>query len=187
MDSFTLKKNEYLSRIARFILANGINESSLKKMAEAAETSDRMLMHYFKDKEEIMTLALKSISQELISLLTNDPTLCLDFEEFISFIYHAVSDARMKPYLNLWFELIHLGSNEKEPYWSISKEIGETYWQWLLHTYNPSISVGKEQMVALIYAITEGFVFLDKIGMADKMELALDGIHQLYQDNPMNS
>ena len=181
MDNFSKKKEAYIERIAGYILQNGINESSLKKMADAALTSDRMLMHYFKDKEEILNLTLMQISQDFISLLNSDPQLKLGFDEFVIFLGEAIKDNRVRPYLNLWLELIHLASNGKDPYFAVSKKIGETYWGWLLQVYRPAVNEDKNRMAALIYALTEGFVFLDKIDMGDKIDLALEAILFLYK------
>lgn len=69
VDKFEQKRQDYTHRIAQATLASSIKEMSLKKMATAAGTSDRMLMHYFKDKQDIETAVLTAISRELIELL----------------------------------------------------------------------------------------------------------------------
>jgi len=180
MDSFNSKKALYVELIAGHIMKYGIKDSSLKKMAESASTSDRMLMHYFKDKEEILTLALNYINQELIDLLERNSNMSLNFEEFVVFLNQATKNDQFKPYLNLWFELIHLASDEKEPYFSVSKSIGESYWEWLVKMYIPQDNEDKHAWVSLLYAITEGFVFLDRIGMTEKTDAAVGVLGQMY-------
>ena len=54
-----------LERIADHILANGLSASSLRPLAKAAGTSDRMLLYYFADKAEIITAALGVVMQPL--------------------------------------------------------------------------------------------------------------------------
>lgn len=180
MDSFQIKKNEYLADISKLMLSKGIGYCSLKKMAEASSTSDRMLMHYFKDKNEIMILSLKIISNDLIKLLNSDTEKKLPFEVFIEVIKEATRSSIIRPYLDLWFELIHLASEKQEPYHSIAREIGDSYWAWILSMYQPKKGEDQETMTALLFALTEGLVMLDKMGMRDKSDLALHAILKLY-------
>ncbi len=183
MDNFNFKKMVYTEKIADYILKNGIAESSLKKMAKAASTSDRMLMHYFTDKEEIMCLTLKYISQNFIEILDSYSESNLRFEELVYFIYNAIKDPQLRKYLNIWFELIHLASDEKEPYYSISKNIGESYWKWISNIYSPTNNEDKDTIASLVFTFTEGALLLDKMGMTDKIESALEALMLLYNSN----
>lgn len=180
MDNYAVKKQEYLVQIAQFILSHGISSCSLKKMAEYASTSDRMLMHYFKDKDEILTLALKRISQDMFQQLNAVPKLEFCFEEFVPFLIKAIRSDQFKPYLDLWFELIHLASCEKEPYSSISKEIGDSYWNWILSMHKPSANDDKASLTALLFMFTEGLVMLDKMGMREKSDIAVKAMLKMY-------
>ncbi len=179
MDSFSLKKQDYVVRIAGFMLEQGISACSLKKMAEAASTSDRMLMHYFKDKDEIMLLALSHISQEMMALLMSNPNLRLSFEAFIPFLLESIENEHFKPYFDIWFELIHLASVQSIPYASVAKEIGDTYWQWLIRTNIVDSEEWLEEKTALLFAFVEGLVLLNKMGMHDKGKLAATAMLQL--------
>ena len=152
-------------------------------MAEAASTSDRMLMHYFKDKDEILTLALNRISQEMFHLLNNGSRPMLDFEELVSLLIESIKNNQFKPYLDIWFELVHLASDGKEPYSTISKDIGKTYWNWLLSSYKPKPNEDLEQMASLIFAFIEGGVLLYKMGMDNHVDMAMEGLLKLYQRN----
>lgn len=176
MDSFQTKKNEYLREISKLVLSRGIAYCSLKKMAETAATSDRMLMHYFKDKNEILTLALKNISQDMLLLLSRSPVGELNYKELVLFLKESIRSSTIKPYLDLWFELIYLASGNKEPYHSIAREIGDSYWNWIIKIYTPTCNEDKESMAALLFTLTEGIVMLDKMGMSDKGDSAVNTI-----------
>jgi AcrR family transcriptional regulator len=43
-----------LDRLADYVLAHGLTASSLRPLARAAGTSDRMLLYYFADKDAVM-------------------------------------------------------------------------------------------------------------------------------------
>ena len=181
MDNFSIKKNDYLVEISKFMLIHGISSCSLKKMAEAASTSDRMLMHYFKDKDEIVLLALKRISQDMFQLLDHGPKHEFAFEEFVPFLIQSIKNTQYKPYFDIWFELVHLASNGKEPYRAISEEIGKTYWHWILSSSKPAANEDKERMASLLFAFIEGCVLLCKMGMHDKVDVATDVLLKFYQ------
>lgn len=178
MDSFSLKKQDYVVRIAGYMLTHGISACSLKKMAEAASTSDRMLMHYFKDKDEIMLLALSHISQDMIALLNSNPDLRLRFEAFIPFLLESIESEYFKPYFDIWFELIHLASVQPVPYAAMAKKIGDTYWEWLIKTNRVESEEQLEEKTALIFAFVEGLVLLNKMGMQDQGKLAASAMLQ---------
>ena len=49
------RRTEIVERLADHVLAHGLSASSLRPLAKAAGTSDRMLLYYFADKSEMMT------------------------------------------------------------------------------------------------------------------------------------
>ena len=180
MDKFELKRQAYTAKIAEYVLHHGISGASLRKMADAAATSDRMLMHYFKDKSDIETRVLTAISEELMDLLNENLTLRLGFRDFLLFIREAIKDQRIKPYLNLWFEVTHLATGNKEPYVTVMQEIGKSFEQWIDRVYAPTPDENGPQLAALLFVITEGLVVLDRIEMPDRMVRAIDGMIGLY-------
>ncbi len=54
-----------LDMIADHLLAAGLGKSSLRLLAAACRTSDRMLLYYFADKDSLMVAALQAISLRL--------------------------------------------------------------------------------------------------------------------------
>ena len=180
MDKFEQKRQDYTHHIAQATLASSIKEMSLKKMATAAGTSDRMLMHYFKDKQDIETAVLTAISQELIELL-QQPDLKLEFTAFVRFLRQAIDEPRIKPYLNLWFEITHLATRQGEPYTSITRTIGESFDNWIKQIYVPAEGEDVEQQTALLFVFTEGLVVLNKIGLQERMDAAVEAMIDLYE------
>lgn len=181
MDNFQKKKYDYVIEISKLVLSKGIAYCSLKKMAEAASTSDRMLMHYFKDKDEILSLSLNVISQEMIQLLSNAEQQAMTFDALVGLLSVSVQNGALKPYLNLWFELISLAGGKLEPYHSIANAIGSSYWDWILSVYEPKAGEDKEAMTALLFTFTEGLVMLDKMGLNEQSELAVQTMLTLYR------
>lgn len=56
------RRQQILERLADHVLAHGMQAASLRPLAAAAGTSDRMLLHYFADKEELITATLALVA-----------------------------------------------------------------------------------------------------------------------------
>lgn len=57
MEKTEAKRQLILNQIADHLLAAGLKDASLRHLAAAIGASDRMLLHYFVDKDELMTAA----------------------------------------------------------------------------------------------------------------------------------
>ena len=64
------KRADIIERLTAYVLAQGLSASSLRPLAKAAGTSDRMLLYYFKDKAEIITAVLEQISAQLVEMVS---------------------------------------------------------------------------------------------------------------------
>ena len=75
MDKFKAKKEDIAKKLADYIIENGMKESSLRQLASRIGTSDRMLIHYFKDKETLMTTIFNIVIIKLINVLKGEMSL----------------------------------------------------------------------------------------------------------------
>ena len=182
MSNFEDKQQHYIEAIAAYVLDAGIKGASLKRMAEAAGTSDRMLMHYFKDKHEIETLVLTAISEDLIRLLNQGEGRTLAFRELLLLLNEALQSETVRPYLDLWFEITSLASGGQEPYATVTTNIGQSFWEWLMSVFeaDDTIPIERDALVSLLFVVTEGLVVLDKARLAPQMKLAVEALLQLY-------
>lgn len=147
---------------ADHLLEHGIQGASLRPLAAAVGTSDRMLLHYFVNKEELMTAALNLIAARMITLLESARPTQIPFHDLL-------------PYLRLWLELAALSARE-EAYQRIARQIGDRFYEWLAEALQVETEEERAPMTALAYAIIEGFVFLDAIGGRSIITSALDGL-----------
>ena len=56
------RREAAIERMADHVLAEGLAAATLRPLAAAAGTSDRMLLYYFADKDELLTATLARIS-----------------------------------------------------------------------------------------------------------------------------
>jgi AcrR family transcriptional regulator len=63
------RRVEIVEKLARHVLRAGLRETGLRRLAAVAGSSDRMLLYYFADKDEILTAVLTRIAAELTGAL----------------------------------------------------------------------------------------------------------------------
>ncbi|RPH87398.1 MAG: TetR/AcrR family transcriptional regulator [Desulfobacteraceae bacterium] len=77
------RRQMVLEQVADHLLVHGMRGASLRKMAAAVGTSDRMLLHYFADKEELMTGALTLVAARLVNILEQARTEQIPLRTFL--------------------------------------------------------------------------------------------------------
>ncbi len=170
------RRHEILERLADHVLAHGLQGASLRPLAAAAGTSDRMLLHYFVDKEDLLTATLTLVSQRLIALLEAARTDPMPFQILLPNLAEMMKDARIQSYMRLWLELLALAAGDREPFRSIARNICGTFLNWIAAALQVEREEDREPLAALLLALVEGFVIYDAIGDASKRSLALAGI-----------
>lgn len=170
-----LRKQELQDKMAEHILSNGLQAISLRSLAKAAGTSDRMLLHYYQDKEELMTEVLTQISDNLITILEQAQTTPIPFNQLVPHLYLLIKEPVVKPYIQLWLELIALASKKEDPYFSIAKQIGDSFIQYCSELIQAD-EEEKEKLAPLTFIIVEGIAMLDAIDFDSKIAKALEGL-----------
>jgi len=169
------RRQQLLERTADHLLAHGLQGASLRPLAAAAGTSDRMLLHYFVDKEELLTAALTLVTQRLIALLESARADPMPFQSLLPHISVLMKDARIQPYMRLWLELVTFAAGEKEPFRSIARQICSTFLDWIAAALSVERQEEREPLAALTLAIIEGLIIFDALGDDSKRTVALAG------------
>ena len=69
MTSAQDKRSDLIEKLADHILADGLLNASLRPLAKAVGTSDRMLLYYFKDKDDLIEAVLDHIAARITVIL----------------------------------------------------------------------------------------------------------------------
>lgn len=170
------RKAELLERLADHLLAHGLQGASLRPLAAAVGTSDRMLLHYFADKEELLTASLTVVSQRLIAMLEAVRAEPMPFDALLILLTGMVKDPHVQPYMRLWLELLPLAQAGQEPFRAIAQRISMTLRGWITNALQVSREEEREPLAALIFTIIEGFVMFGALGDDDTPAAALAGL-----------
>lgn len=129
MDKIASRRAALIKQLAAFVLANGLGQASLRPMARAAGTSDRMLLYYFRDKAELLEAVLGAIVAELYSEIAAvlPGKERLPPRELFERLGRLVAGARLQPYMRLWSELSAAAGRGEAPVAPIAERIAEGF------------------------------------------------------------
>lgn len=176
MSKHDVRREELVQKLADHLLSQGLQAASLRALANAACTSDRMLLHYFENKEEIITATLNVVNQRLLFMLESARGERLPQAALLSKLTSMLKDPIVKPYLQLWLELAARASRDEEPYLSISRTIGEGFLSWISTSLKVRRESERTSVAAHTLATLEGLVLLDSIGLKGAVGDALSSM-----------
>jgi AcrR family transcriptional regulator len=175
MEKTETRRQLILNQIADHLLAAGLKDASLRHLAAAIGTSDRMLLHYFVDKDELMTAALNVVAARLIGLLESTRSNQMPFQALMPHLAGMIEDPGIRPYLRLWLELAAM-SAANDSYRRIARQICDSFYDWIASALAVDSEEERAPMAALAFATIEGFVLLDSLDYGSKVDSALQGI-----------
>lgn len=132
MDKVTAKKAQIIEQITHYLIANGMADIGLRKLAEVAGTSDRMLIYYFETKDALIGQVLQTIAAgftaQLDALLGQQqrPAQVLRTE-----LLALGSAPHFQAVIQLWFEVVGLAARGQEPFATNAQAIAESWFAWL--------------------------------------------------------
>jgi AcrR family transcriptional regulator len=176
MEKTEIKRKIIIEKIADHLLVHGIKGSSLRKIAEAVGMSDRMLLHYFVNKEEMMTAALTQITARLVRILKSVHLEPMPFQILLAQLAAMMKDPQVRPYLKISLELVALAAEKRESYGVIARKIWNDFFGWIAAAIQVKREKDRIPLAALAFATTEGFLLLDALGCDSIITEALEGI-----------
>ena len=178
MEKTEMRRRVILEKIADHLLEQGMKGSSIRPLAAAAGISDRMLLHYFENKEEVMTAALHLVAERMVILLNSARSVPMPYHLLIPHLAAMRTDPNVRPYLRLWLELAALSASGEEVYRQVSRQLGDYFYEWLAGELLVENEAERASLAALAFVTVEGFVFLDAIGENALIDSALAEIQR---------
>jgi AcrR family transcriptional regulator len=163
------RRRDALEHMADYVLREGLRGASLRPLAAAAGTSDRMLLYYFADKNDLIAATLHHVMARLGGLLgqTLTPAALLPFCDLLPAIWKVVQSPALRPYNQLWLELAALAARGEEPFRAVAGRIADGFRDWM----GARLKVDREQdrapLAAALLTTIEGLVVLDAVGRGD--------------------
>lgn len=162
-----------VDRLADHVLAHGLIASSLRPLAKAAGTSDRMLLYYFSDKAEIIGATLARIAERMtVQLAEHTASRPLPLDALITHLSAIVLKAEFWPYMCVWLELASRAGRGDPLYTGIAAQIGEGFLGWGAMQLDAPDEAARARDAARLLVVIEGMVLVKAIGLSDAVERA---------------
>ena len=167
-----------LDQLADHVLSHGLIASSLRALAKAADTSDRMLLYYFKDKPEIIAATIEVVAARMVlrmNVMASPNPLPLD--ALVRHLSAVLSHAEFRPYNRLWLEIASMAARGDPFYVQVGEVIGRGFLGWGAAQLASRNTAAHERDAAKLLIMIEGIIFLSSIGLSDVVDCAIGSTH----------
>lgn len=168
------RRSAIVDRLADHVLAHGLVSASLRPLAKAAGTSDRMLLYYFADKSELLAATLQRIAERMTEAMADQaapepqPLDALQ-KRLAGFLF----EHRFWPYMCVWIELASRAARGDPLYTPIATAIGQGFLAWGEAQLSADSDEARARDAAKLLVAIEGMVLVRAIGLGDAVERSL--------------
>jgi AcrR family transcriptional regulator len=149
-------------RIAALLLARGLAEIPLRSLARELDTSDRMLLYYFKDKTELVTAALSELAVKLRELLQAAlPPGRVAPAQLLDQVTTLLRSRPIKPYMSVWADLMAHGMRGEAPYRAFMSASAAGWLERIEARLDLPEGAARRRVAAVILTIAEGTRMLE--------------------------
>lgn len=172
-----LQREQALRRIARHVLKNGLAKTTLRQLAEAANCSDRMLLYYFKNKDEVIVAVLTKLAEDLAEALEHAlpaDRLYLPHELFAE-AAQIVNSPPLDKYMHVGLEITAAAARGQRPYVEISKNVATEFVSWIDQRLYVENADERKAIASALLAMIDGLNVLN-ISAGEKMRMNAERI-----------
>lgn len=121
----------FLAGAVEHVLARGVAGLSLRPLAAALGTSDRMLLYYFHSRDALLRAVLAAVGERLqAGLAAALPDEPLGVAALLGRIWAVAREPDVEPYLRVYVEISGLAARGTEPFRSTAAEVAEQWRSW---------------------------------------------------------
>jgi len=154
------KRAEVVDLLAVHFLDTGLSDTGLRRLADVAGTSDRMLLYYFENKDELVAAVLARIAGGLTSALTelfgSTPSAP---DKVLETLWTAAKNDAFKPHLRLWLDLAAHANRGDPRLLLVAQQISAGWIEWMANLLAVP-DADKKATAALILAAVDGQLLL---------------------------
>jgi AcrR family transcriptional regulator len=155
-----------LEPVCAHILAHGLEKSSLRDLAAAAGTSDRMLLYYFRDKSDLMAAAMERLAEILRARLeAHRAPEPLGEEALRARLVAMVLDDAVWPFMQVWLEIAAKGARGDPLFRETGERIGTGFLHWIAAQSDAGTEAGRGAVAARLLPVLDGLVLLKAVGL----------------------
>jgi AcrR family transcriptional regulator len=151
--------------MADHLLEAGLAGASLRVLATAAGTSDRMLLYYFIDKDELIAAALGEVAGRMVPVLEAaagpQPR---PYEVLLRELGETLRRPQVQPFMRLWLELAAFAARGEQPYLAVAGAMADGFLAWIAARLDVAPGDDRTELAARLMTTVDGAVILDAVG-----------------------
>lgn len=162
-------KQALLSALSGHVLTHGLNTASLRPMAAAANTSDRMLIYHFGSKDALISELLEFLAQRMAAGLDDAlPERRYDTEAaLVRDVLALMRSDPFRPYVRVWFDIVSAAAQGSAAHLGAGRAIMDVFLDWTARRH-PDGAAAAPRALTLI----EGCLVMDAVGHAATADAA---------------
>lgn len=162
-------KATLLAQLAEYVLAHGLNTASLRPMAAAAGTSDRMLIYHFGSKDALIAELLAHLAERMAAGLEAvlPPERYTSEDALLGDIVSLMRSSAFAPYSRVWLDIVAAAAQGSSAHRDAGHAIIGYFLDWLA-VRHPDGAAGAPRTLTLI----EGSMVMDAVGQASIADAA---------------
>lgn len=167
MSKATLSRENLLPALANHILQHGLGEASLRPLAKAAGTSDRMLIYHFGNKEALITDVLEYIAHVYSAALEAavGDERAKTRQDCVARILAYGRQPEVQPFMTLWWEIVAGAARGVAGYKEAAETMMNKLLDWL-ETQMPEDDPDPKGGARYLLTLIEGTLMLGTVGHA---------------------
>ena len=163
------KRDLMLGRMVDHVLKHGLAAASLRPLAAAASTSDRMLLYYFADKDEIILAIVGIIAMRFGAMLMQavpdrQPSSA---EALRADLYRLFRTDAARPFIQVYLELCIAASRGEQPHQRVAADLARGSIAWAGSQLAIVDDAERERLATLTLAAVDGLWLFDAIGLRE--------------------
>ena len=165
----TMSRETLLPPMMAHVMAEGLGQASLRPLAKAAGTSDRMLIYHFGTKEQLLTDLLAHVAGVYAAVLDAaiagaEPPATRG--ELLARLLAQSDDPAMQPFLMLWWEIVGGAARGLPGFRPAAQAMVGKLLGWL-EAQMPPGDPDPAGGARLLLTVVEGTLMLSSLGLAD--------------------
>lgn len=156
--------------MAAHVLDHGLLTASLRPLAAAAGTSDRMLIYHFGSKEGVVREIIEKLAVDMADDLDRalPATRFANGKELILEVMNMMRSPPCNRYLRVWFDIVAAAAQGSDLHKAAGMAVMDRYLDWVALRH-PRGRDGAPECVAMI----EGLLLFDAVGMSKTTDAIL--------------
>jgi AcrR family transcriptional regulator len=166
-------RDQLLQALCTYVLENGLSGATLRPMAKAAGTSDRMLIYHFGTKERLLDAVLDRLAEDLErELACRMPAEHgRSLEALVAEIMALLRSEGMRRTMRVWLEVVAAAGFGHAGFRATGARVLERFLPWL-EARLPEDVTDRAATAAALLALIEGCIVMDAVGLAPTADLA---------------